>query len=113
MALDFSVEIGISILIIIGAFVWNFLFLYIVSARNSEIGYTIFDIWIYLGILAIILVFVINTFVGNTFGAEIPISFSISALIPFVIYLFIIRSRESRLYSKNTGRVTPYRKGYT
>ena len=89
-------ELGIVILIIVGGFTGTFLFFFIVSLLNMRLGYTIFQL--YLGLGLIILIF--SLFMNVASGSLVPNSFFIAGIIPLLTYFSIAKGRESRLNSK-------------
>ena len=82
--------------IIVSGFIGTFLFFLIVSLLNIRLGYTIFEL--YLGVGLIVLVFAL--FMNIVAGSPAPNSFFIVGMIPFITYFSITKNRESRLNSK-------------
>jgi hypothetical protein len=89
-------ELGIDILIIVGGFTGTFLFFFIVSLLNMKLGYTIFELYIGLGLIVLVFALLMNV----ASGSLVPNSFFIAGIIPLFIYFSIAKRRESLLNSK-------------
>ena len=98
MGSDFPLwgELGIDIVIVICGFIGTFLFFFVVSLLNMKLGYTIFQLYVGLGLLTLVFVLFMNVAAGS----PAPNSFFIAGMVPLLTYFSITKSRESLLNSK-------------
>jgi len=87
--------VALDLIIVVTVVGSNILFFLLVLAINKKIGYTIFELWLYIVMIAPILLIIINI----AFGSPVPNSIYLSIIVPCLIYIYIVGNQKSKLNS--------------